>query len=126
MDCEVITTFVEAIQHASLGTVQLIQSVSTLINNQLPHEYLATLNDEDKLEALWACLIVSLLTKGHVILCKFQLEASLGMLHQHDCVIIAGTGSGKTLCLLMPIFLRPESISMTISPLKCLQTNQVR
>ena len=126
MDCKVIATFVEAIQHASLGTVQLIQSVSTLINDRLPHEYLATLNDEDKLEALWACLIVSLLTEGHVVPCKFQLEASLAMLHRCDCVIIAGTSSGKTLCLLMPILLHPKSISMTISSLKRLQTTQVR
>ncbi|KIK74964.1 hypothetical protein PAXRUDRAFT_100817, partial [Paxillus rubicundulus Ve08.2h10] len=52
-----------------------------------------------------ACLIVSLLTDGCVIPCIFQLEASLAMLHQHDCVIIARTGSGKTLCLLIPILL---------------------
>ncbi|KIK80520.1 hypothetical protein PAXRUDRAFT_119570, partial [Paxillus rubicundulus Ve08.2h10] len=52
-----------------------------------------------------ACLIVLLLTDGCVIPCIFQLEASLAMLHQHDCVIIAGTGSGKTLCLLIPILL---------------------
>ncbi|KIK73450.1 hypothetical protein PAXRUDRAFT_178376, partial [Paxillus rubicundulus Ve08.2h10] len=73
-----------------------------------------------------ACLIVSLLTDGCVIPCIFQLEASLAMLDQHDCVIIAKTGSGKTLCLLIPILLHTETISITISPLKHLQTTQVR
>ncbi|KIK77065.1 hypothetical protein PAXRUDRAFT_167949, partial [Paxillus rubicundulus Ve08.2h10] len=75
---------------------------------------------------LRACLIVLLLTDGCVIPHVFQLEASLAMLHQCDCVIIAGTGSGKTLCLLIPIFLCPESISIMISRLKHLQTTQVR
>ncbi|KAI9573490.1 hypothetical protein HD554DRAFT_1980743, partial [Boletus coccyginus] len=55
----------------------------------------------------------------------FQLQASLAMLRGRDCVIIAGTGSGKTLCLLLPILLRPDLISVTISPLKRLQTTQV-
>ncbi|KAF9225561.1 hypothetical protein BS17DRAFT_700061, partial [Gyrodon lividus] len=40
-------------------------------------------------------------------------------------LIIAGTRSGKTLYLLTPILLRPGSVSITISPLKCLQTAQV-
>ena len=47
------------------------------------------------------------------------------MLRRQDSVVIAGTGSGKTLCLLIPILLRPKSISITISPLKRLQTTQV-
>ncbi|KIK72778.1 hypothetical protein PAXRUDRAFT_40049, partial [Paxillus rubicundulus Ve08.2h10] len=51
------------------------------------------------------CLIVLLLTDGCVIPCVFQLEASLAMLHQCNCVIIAETGGGKTLCLLIPILL---------------------
>ncbi|KIK72917.1 hypothetical protein PAXRUDRAFT_96099, partial [Paxillus rubicundulus Ve08.2h10] len=54
---------------------------------------------------LQACLIALLLTDGCVIPRIFQLEASLAMLHQCNCVIIAGTGSGKTLCLLIPILL---------------------
>ncbi|KAF8427206.1 hypothetical protein L210DRAFT_3420065 [Boletus edulis BED1] len=124
MDRKVITTFVEAIWHTPLDTA--IQLSSTLINDRLPHEYLATLNNEDRLEALRACLIISLLTDSRVVPCVFQLQASLEMLHQRDCVVIAGTSSGKTLCLLIPALLRPDSISITISPLKRLQTIQVR
>ncbi|KAF9219478.1 hypothetical protein BS17DRAFT_717460, partial [Gyrodon lividus] len=39
--------------------------------------------------------------------------------------VIVGTGSGKTLCLLIPMLLQLDSISITISPLKHLQTSQV-
>ncbi|KAF8549728.1 hypothetical protein OG21DRAFT_1369605, partial [Imleria badia] len=67
---------------------------------------------------LQACLIVSFLTEGRVVPCVFQIQASLEVLHRRDCVVIAGTGSGKTLCLLIPLLLRPETISITISPLK--------
>ncbi|KIK78701.1 hypothetical protein PAXRUDRAFT_126893, partial [Paxillus rubicundulus Ve08.2h10] len=45
----------------------------------------------------------------------FQLQASLAMLQQRDSIIMAGTGSGKTLCLLIPMLLRPGSISITIN-----------
>ncbi|KAF9226186.1 hypothetical protein BS17DRAFT_684743, partial [Gyrodon lividus] len=57
--------------------------------------------------------------------CVFQLQASLAILQQCDSVIIAGTGSGKTLCLLIPMLLWPDLISITISLLKHLQTSQV-
>ena len=98
---------------------------SLLINDHLPHEYLATLNNEDQLQALRACLIVSFLTEAQGVPHTFQLQASLAMLHQHDSIIIAGTSSGKTMCILIPILLHLDSISMTISPLMYLQTTQV-
>ena len=105
MDRKVITMFTDEVRHASLDT--LIQLSSMLsFHDRLPHKYLDTLNDEDKLDALRACLIVSFITQGRVVLRVFQLQASLEMLHCHDCVVIAGTGSGKTLCLLIPALLR--------------------
>ncbi|KIK77394.1 hypothetical protein PAXRUDRAFT_166983 [Paxillus rubicundulus Ve08.2h10] len=33
----------------------------------------------------------------------FQLQASLPILNRHDTIITAGTGSGKTLCLLISL-----------------------
>ncbi|KAG1846147.1 P-loop containing nucleoside triphosphate hydrolase protein, partial [Suillus tomentosus] len=56
---------------------------------------------------------------------QFQLEAILATLNGCDSVITAGTGCGKTLCLIIPILLHPDTISMTISPLKRLQNMQV-
>ncbi|KAG2737040.1 P-loop containing nucleoside triphosphate hydrolase protein, partial [Suillus brevipes Sb2] len=57
---------------------------------------------------------------------EFQLEAVLATLNGRDSIITAGTGCGKTLCLILPIILRPDTISMTISPLKRLQITQVK
>ncbi|KAG2044373.1 hypothetical protein BDR03DRAFT_850377 [Suillus americanus] len=56
---------------------------------------------------------------------QFQLEAVLATLNGQDTIITAGTGSGKTLCIIIPILLCPGTISMTISPLKHLQATQV-
>ncbi|KAF9218744.1 hypothetical protein BS17DRAFT_668501, partial [Gyrodon lividus] len=56
----------------------------------------------------------------------FQVEASLAILSGRDTLITAGTGSGKTLCLLIPMLLRPKSMSITILPLKRLQMMQVQ
>lgn len=123
MDRPVVATFVDLVRRAPLDV--LIQLASVSIKNRLPHDFIATLDNEEKLDAIRACLIVSVLTDGSIVPRTFQLEASLAILRRHDSVIIAGTGSGKTLCLLIPILLRLESISLTISPLKRLQTTQV-
>ena len=45
---------------------------------------------------------------------------------RQDALIDIGTGYGKTLCMIIPCLLdAPGSISIIISPLKCLQVVQV-
>ena len=124
MDHPVLTTSVDLVRRAPLDA--LTQLASVTINDRLPRDFIATLNDEEKLDAIRACLVVSLLTDGHIVPRVFQLQASLAMLRRQDSDILASTGSGKTLCMLIPIILRPESITITISPLKHLQMTQVR
>ena len=99
-----------------------------LLGTRLPLDYVATLAEHEKTDALRACLVVALITHFTIIPRPFQLQASLAILNGQDSIITAGTGSGKTLCLLpvIPILLRPNSISITISPLKRLQVTQVR
>jgi len=96
------------------------------IGNRLPNDYITTLLINDKIDALRACLIVHRLTSGAIVPHIFQLQASLAILNRKDTIITAGTGSGKTLCQLIPMLLRPDTLSMTISPLKRLQVTQVR
>ena len=48
------------------------------------------------------------------------------LVEKKNLVIMTGTGSGKTLCQIIPNMLYPASTSMTISPLKRLQILQVR
>lgn len=88
------------------------------IGSQLPLEYIQTLPHHNKIDALCACLIVYWVMSCAVVLHVFQLQASLAMLDQRDTIITAGTGSGKTLCQLIPMLLRPDTLSITISPLK--------
>ena len=95
------------------------------IGSRLPLEYIQTLPHDDKIDALRACLIIYRLTTCTVIPRVFQPQSSLAMLNRRDTFITAGTGSGKTLCQLIPMLLRPNSLSITISPLKRLQITQV-
>ncbi|KIK79606.1 hypothetical protein PAXRUDRAFT_95859, partial [Paxillus rubicundulus Ve08.2h10] len=67
---------------------------------------------------LHACMIIYLLTATVIVPQEFQLQASLAILNGKDSIITAGTGSGKTLCIIIPLLLRPQSISITVSPLK--------
>ncbi|KAG1853999.1 hypothetical protein F4604DRAFT_1499237, partial [Suillus subluteus] len=63
---------------------------------------------------LHACLIVYALTATPIVPRQFQLEAVLATSNGQDTIITAGMGSGKTLCIIISILLRPGTISMTI------------
>ncbi|KAF9222825.1 hypothetical protein BS17DRAFT_160414 [Gyrodon lividus] len=56
----------------------------------------------------------------------WQLDCSeacnLGM----DCVILAGTGFGKTLPFTIPALLHPDKITIVLSPLNALEEDQAR
>ncbi|KAH0828667.1 hypothetical protein J3R83DRAFT_3029 [Lanmaoa asiatica] len=75
-----VNVLLDAIRRTPFNT--LMDSISIEIKDRLPHKFLEGLNDEDKLEALRPCIIISILTQGRVIPRVFQLEASLAMLHQ--------------------------------------------
>ncbi|KAF8836266.1 hypothetical protein BDN67DRAFT_911520 [Paxillus ammoniavirescens] len=82
-------------------------------------------NQSDRISALQACVIVYILSQTTIVPRDFQLQACLAILNGRNSVITAGTGSGKTLCILIPLLLHLKTISITISPLKRLQTTQV-
>ena len=120
----VASTDIEYLQNATLETLENL--TAELADERFPFDYIQTLNAEDKIDSLRACIIVHNITSGKIVPRPVQLQASLALLHESDVLITAGTGSGKTLCLLLPMLLRPRSMSITISPLKCLQATQVR
>ncbi|KAJ7506368.1 P-loop containing nucleoside triphosphate hydrolase protein, partial [Mycena galericulata] len=55
-----------------------------------------------------------------------QLESSLASDAGRDSTVIARTGFGKTLCIAIPLLLKPGTITLTVSPLKRLQAMQVK
>ncbi|KAG1891422.1 P-loop containing nucleoside triphosphate hydrolase protein [Suillus subluteus] len=119
-----VNAVLQAVQRASLEGLDSF--ARSLIGERLPTNYIQSLSDKDKIDALRACLLVYIITATMIVPREFQLEAVLATLNDRDSVITAGTGCGKTLCLILPIILRPDTISMTISPLKRLQITQVK
>ena len=55
----------------------------------------------------------------------WQLDVTEALLLGLDSVVIAGTGSGKTIPFMLPLMLRPNGPLLIISPLKVLQSDQV-
>jgi ATP-dependent helicase YprA (DUF1998 family) len=114
----------QEIRDSSLCDLQSLAG-EFLSSEALPDAYIDSLDDKHKTIALRACLIIHIVSKYIIVPRKYQLEANNGLEDGRDVLVNAGTGSGKTLCLIMPNLLHPNTSSMTISPLKRLQTLQV-
>ncbi|EIW75948.1 P-loop containing nucleoside triphosphate hydrolase protein [Coniophora puteana RWD-64-598 SS2] len=56
----------------------------------------------------------------------WQLDCAEAFYLGLDCTVIAGTGSGKTLCFAMPAMLRTDKITLVLSPLNILEDDQAR
>ncbi|KAM6496623.1 P-loop containing nucleoside triphosphate hydrolase protein [Amanita muscaria] len=56
----------------------------------------------------------------------WQLDVAEALLVGLDGIIIAGTGSGKTIPFMLPLFIHPEKMILILSPLKVLQRDQAR
>ena len=76
------------------------------------------------LDALRACLLALSVTDTRIIPRQFQLEAGLAAYRDKNTIINAGTGSGKTLSMAIPLLMDPRAVAIIISPLKRLQTSQ--
>jgi ATP-dependent helicase YprA (DUF1998 family) len=94
--------------------------------HQLPDsDFMATLSTPQR-EIVYKCyLLLYAVTNGKKLPRQFQLEATLALLAGKDSLIHAATGSGKTLCMVLPALLEPTAVSLVISPLKRLQALQV-
>ena len=83
-------------------------------------------SDEKLAIGLRACLAVWATSGKRIVPNNFQLTAAISLISGQDTLVDAGTGYGKTLCMIIPCLLdSPGSISIIISPLKRLQAVQV-
>jgi ATP-dependent helicase YprA (DUF1998 family) len=55
----------------------------------------------------------------------WQIDVSEALLLGLDCSVIAGTGAGKTMPFVMPLFVESNKIIIIISPLNALEEDQV-
>ena len=55
----------------------------------------------------------------------WQIDVSEALLLGLDCSVIAGTGAGKTMPFVMPLFVESDKIMIIISPLNALEEDQV-
>jgi ATP-dependent helicase YprA (DUF1998 family) len=57
----------------------------------------------------------------------WQLDAAEALVLGLDCVVIAGTGAGKTIPFVLPLFAQDswDKLVLIISPLNALETDQV-
>ena len=95
-------------------------------DSRLPEGYLRSLDYSDQILCFRACLICWSIP-CHQIPREMQLRAVLADQHRRDSLVSAGTGSGKTLPIALNILFDNPSdhrITLTISPLKRLQTTQ--
>jgi hypothetical protein len=103
----------------NLSGNDLLARYQELLPSQLPdHDFFISLTAWKTEMVYKCCLLLYTTTVGKKLPCKFQLEATLALLSGRDCLINAGTGSGKTLCMVLPALLNPSSVSLVISPLK--------
>ncbi|KAJ7603812.1 II DNA helicase [Roridomyces roridus] len=86
--------------------------------------YIESLSPHEATESIRACIIAFFATPKHVVPRPFQLQATVALSRGRDVIVDCGTGSGKTLCQILPNLLHPTSTSITISPLKRLQVVQ--
>ncbi|KAJ7222387.1 P-loop containing nucleoside triphosphate hydrolase protein [Mycena pura] len=104
-----------------------LHELSSLANDLLPpdHSFSALINSLDPTHrtlALKASLLVYFASKCKIVPRQYQLEANNALEDGRDVLIDSGTGSGKTLCQIIPNLMHPTTMSITISPLKSPET----
>ena len=55
----------------------------------------------------------------------WQMEVAEALILGLDCLVIAGTGAGKSMPFVMPLFAFPDKMVVIISPLNALEEDQV-
>lgn len=105
---------------------ELFSRFQAICSSKRPGETFLEKLDASEQDAVYKCsLLLSAVTNGKKVPREFQLKAVLALLSRQDCLINTGTGSGKTLCMVLPALLDPTMVSLVVSPLKRLQILQV-
>jgi superfamily II DNA helicase RecQ len=122
-----ISSLSNELEHiCNLSGDQLLSKFQGICSSKRPGlDFMAKLDDSKRDTVYKCCLLLSTVTKGKKVPREFQLEATLALLAGQDSLIHAATGSGKTLCMILPALLDTTAVSLVVSPLKRLQVLQV-
>ena len=104
---------------------QLVSNLS--LRERLPVSFIDALDEDDRIICYWAALVCYSVTGSIQVPREMQLRVVLANQTGKDCIVSAGTGSGKTLPIALNALLDdPEKslITLTLSPLKRLQMTQ--
>ena len=101
-NCEMNTTssVTQAILDYTLDELQ--QHALQDIGSQLPNDYISMFSNNDKIDALRACLIVHRLTSRTIVPRKFRLQASLAILDGKDTIVENSGISYSDILILIP------------------------
>ncbi len=75
-------------------------------------------NEEQQIVGLRMSLLLWLHSKRQDLPQEFQLNATIAIMSGQDSLVDIGTGAGKTLCMVLPCLLVPDTMAIIFSPLK--------
>lgn len=103
MESTTVNTLEEHLDQLRLSSAEDIQLLlyNAINPERLPWVYLNALSNDDRITASRACLLAYAVTGGTQVPRELQLRACLATYHAHDSLIDAGTGSGKTLPIVL-------------------------
>ncbi|KAH8991914.1 hypothetical protein EDB92DRAFT_1858905 [Lactarius akahatsu] len=95
--------------------------------HQLPLSFWLQYDEEQQTTGLRASLLLWIHSKYQDIPREFQLTATIATMSGKDSLVgvDVGTGAGKTLCMVLPCLLAPDTMAIVFLPLKWLQAVQV-
>ncbi|KAJ7799009.1 hypothetical protein B0H14DRAFT_2617425 [Mycena olivaceomarginata] len=92
----------------------------------LPQTFIATLTSSKRLIALDAFLHLDFASKGTKTPSELQIRAAIAVRQRKDLVVRSGTGTGKTIAMILPVLMLPkDAVVITISPQHLIQDNHV-
>jgi ATP-dependent helicase YprA (DUF1998 family) len=122
--CQELRQVLQDIRQKSLSALQAL-ALDILPSDSYPSQFFDSLDDTHKTISLRSCLLVFYASKCTIVPHQYQLETMIALEDGRDILVDSGTGSGKTLCMIIPNLMHPHTTSITISPLKRLQIMQV-
>jgi hypothetical protein len=92
---------------------------------RLPLSFWLQYDEEQQTIGLRASLLLWIHSELKDLPREFQLTATMAMMSGKDSLVDIRTGAGKTLCMILPCLLAPDTMAIIFTPLKRLQAVQV-